>query len=57
MQSYDKMETIHEACLQRADSVETDPGQCPERVTSVDWWIALAVAIVFGAMTFLGYLA
>ena len=57
MQSYDKMETIHEACLQRADSVETDPGQCPERLTSVDWWIALAVAIVFGAMTFLGYLA
>lgn len=54
--AFNKMRVIRQACLEKCEVMSCGTYDFPEPLHPVDWVLLIVVAVVFGAMAFLGYL-
>jgi len=55
-EAFNKMRVIRQACLDKCEVMSCGTYDFPEPLHRVDWVLLIGVAVVFGAMAFLGYL-
>jgi hypothetical protein len=54
--AFNKMRVIRQACLDKCEVMSCGTYEFSEPMRRSDWILVVIIAVVFGAMTFLGYL-